>query len=265
MRVCFWNTNKNMSINSFIVDIVYENNIDILILAEYVDNINRLQLGLSEYGIELEEGITVGCERIVILTRRYEIEPGFQNKYCSMQIIDNKYILVCLHLPSKLFANPYKRSIAIGRIVEEIQKYENCLRTEKAILVGDINENPYESGCLGADRFHAIPIYNDTKRLYRIVMEEKFKMFYNPMWNLLGDFSFPPGTYYYAGNDVINSFWNIYDQVMIRPCLREYFVDGELRILYKTEKKKLIDSNGHPSKGISDHLPIMFEIREEER
>jgi hypothetical protein len=84
------------------------------------------------------------------------------------------------------------------------------------------------------------------------------------MWNLLGDFSFPPGTYYYAGNDVVNAFWNIYDQVMFRPCLREFFVDEELKILYKTENIKLVDKNEHPSKNISDHLPIVFEIREEE-
>ena len=87
-------------------------------------------------------------------------------------------------------------------------------------------------------------------------------MFYNPMWNLFGDFSFPPGSYYYRGNEVINSFWNIYDQVMIRPCIRDFFIDSELKILCETKNRKLIDKNNHPSKKISDHLPIIFEIRE---
>lgn len=94
-------------------------------------------------------------------------------------------------------------------------------------------------------------------------MDESFKMFYNPMWNLLGDFSFPPGTYYYSGNEVENSFWNVYDQVMIRPCLRGQFVDDELKILCETKKRKLIDANNHPDKKISDHLPIVFEIMED--
>ena len=93
-------------------------------------------------------------------------------------------------------------------------------------------------------------------------MDESFKMFYNPMWNLLGDFSFPPGTYYYSGNEVENSFWNVYDQVMIRPCLRGQFVDDELKILCETKKRKLIDANNQPDKSISDHLPIIFEIME---
>lgn len=251
--------------NPIIRDIVCENRIDLLILAEYVDHINELRTELLQQGMDFEESITAGCERIIILSRKRELEPGFQNKYCSMQMIDHKYILVCLHLPSKLFSDYYKRSIAINRIVEEIQNFESRLQIEKTMIVGDVNENPYEIGCLGADRFHAVPVYSDAKRLYRIVMEEKFKMFYNPMWNLFGDFSFPPGTYYYAGNDVLSSFWNIYDQVMIRPCLRNDFIDKELKILYKTETRRLIDENDHPLKSISDHLPIIFEIREEEK
>ena len=128
--------------------------------------------------------------------------------------------------------------------------------------MGDFNENPYEIGCLGAVGFHGIPVYKDTMKKYRIIMDESFKMFYNPMWNLLGDFSFPPGTYYYSGNEVENSFWNVYDQVMIRPCLREQFIDDELKILCKTKSGKLTDANNHPDKSISDHLPIIFEIME---
>lgn len=264
LRICFWNTNRNVEINEYIVDIMYENNVDIFVLAEYEADYEEIQSELNIQKSEIEKCITIGCDRITILKRKYNMEPGFQNKYCSLQIIDSKYILACLHLPSKLYAERLKKDIAIGRIVEEIQRYEKMLGIENTIIVGDINENPYETGCLGAGRFHGIPVYKDAMRKYRTVMGESFKMFYNPMWNLLGDFSFPPGTYYYVGNDVINSFWNIYDQVMLRPCLRERFIDKELKILYKTEKNRLVNRNNHPSKDISDHLPIIFEIREEE-
>lgn len=262
MRICFWNTNKNREINKYIVDIMAEHLIDIFILAEYEANIEHLQQTLTSHSIITEQGLTIGCDRITILHRKKNVEPGFQNKYCSMQIIEGKYLLVCLHLPSKLYANRLKKDIAISRIVEEIQKYEKKLGTEKTIIAGDINENPYETGCLGAIGFHGIPVYKEAVRKYRIIMDEYFEMFYNPMWNLLGDFSFPPGTYYYSSNEVENSFWNMYDQVMIRPCLREYFVDDELKILFETRTEKLIDKNNHPAKNISDHLPIIFEIRE---
>lgn len=114
-----------------------------------------------------------------------------------------------------------------------MENLEKKLNLENTIIVGDFNENPYELGCLGADRFHGIPIYEDTTREFRIIMKERFRMFYNPMWNLLGDFAYPPGTFYYVGNEVDNSFWNVYDQVMIRPCIREKFIDNELKIIFK--------------------------------
>lgn len=263
LRVCFWNTNKNENINEYISDIIVEQEIDILALAEYESDIEELKKMLALYNIVIEQAITIGCDRITILKRKANIQPAFQNKYCSMQIIDNMYLLACLHLPSKLYADVLKRGIAIARIVDEIQIQEEKLGIEKTIIVGDINENPYETGCLGASGFHGIPVYKDTMKKYRVIMDESFKMFYNPMWNLLGDFSFPPGTYYYSGNEVENSFWNVYDQVMIRPCLRGQFVDDELKILCETKKRKLIDANNHPDKKISDHLPIVFEIMED--
>ena len=262
LRICFWNTNKNVKINNYISDIIEENIVDIFVLAEYEANIDELKKKVKLHNIVIEQAITIGCDRITILKNGKDIKPGFQNKYCSMQIIDNEYLLACLHLPSKLYADKVKRGIAISRIVEDLQTYEENLGIEKTIILGDINENPYEIGCLGAIGFHGIPVYKDTMKKYRTIMEESFKMFYNPTWNLLGDFSFPPGTYYYSGNEVENSFWNVYDQVMIRPCLREQFVDDELKILYETKSGKLIDTNNRPDKSISDHLPIIFEIME---
>ena len=192
LRVCFWNTNKNENINEYISDIIVEQEIDILALAEYESDIEELKKMLALYNIVIEQAITIGCDRITILKRKANIQPAFQNKYCSMQIIDNMYLLACLHLPSKLYADVLKRGIAIARIVEEIQIQEEKLGIEKTIIVGDINENPYETGCLGASGFHGIPVYKDTMKKYRVIMDESFKMFYNPMWNLLGDFSFPP-------------------------------------------------------------------------
>ena len=60
-----------------------------------------------------------------------------------------------------------------------------------------------------------------------------------------------------------NSFWNIYDQVMIRPSMRKWFVDNSLKIVVKIQEHSLVDKFRHPRKDISDHLPIVFEIKEE--
>jgi hypothetical protein len=108
-----------------------------------------------------------------------------------------------------------------------------------------------------------LPVYEETKRKTRVVAGNEFSMFYNPMWRFLGDEKQPYGTYYHNNGDPINTYWNLYDQVIIRPALRERFIDENLKIITETQSKYLLDMNGHPDKELSDHLPIIFEIQEE--
>ena len=263
MKIAFWNTHGNESINSIICDIILEKSIDIFVLAEYRADGQDLVQQLLQYNIQLKQYFTSGCERIVMFGVISNVMPGIQDKYYSVQIVDKRYILCGMHLPSQIYANHQeRRNIIIDRIVKDINDLEKELKSEDTILVGDLNENPYEAGCLGASKFHGIPSGDDSMKGSRIIMDQQFKMFYNPMWNLFGDFHYPPGTYYYSGNDVNNTYWNVFDQVMIRPSLRERFVNDKLEILVGTEKVSFVDQNKHPCKRISDHLPIIFEIQE---
>ena len=47
MRILFWNTHRNVDINSYILDIVNQNEIDVLVLAEYMAEINELNDNLK--------------------------------------------------------------------------------------------------------------------------------------------------------------------------------------------------------------------------
>lgn len=42
MRILFWNTHRNVDINSYILDIVNQNEIDVLVLAEYTMERNSI-------------------------------------------------------------------------------------------------------------------------------------------------------------------------------------------------------------------------------
>ena len=42
MNISFWNTHKNKSINEFLISMIIEKNIDMMILAEYEDDIKHL-------------------------------------------------------------------------------------------------------------------------------------------------------------------------------------------------------------------------------
>jgi hypothetical protein len=71
------------------------------------------------------------------------------------------------------------------------------------------------------------------------------------------------GTYYYPNPKARADFWNIYDQVLVRPALLPYFRDEEVAILwqYLAGNVPLLRADGSPnSKEISDHLPLLFRL-----
>lgn len=261
MKILFWNTHGNKDLDYVISNIVWENQIDIIALAEYPCDSQHLIDCLSANDVYMQQYLTIGCEKIILLGNVSDVQPGIQDKRFSIQIIQEEYILCAMHLPSQISSDHWKRrAIVIRSIVEAVERHEKELGSKKSILVGDINEDPYEDGCLCADNFHGLPCKVDAERESRIVEGKTFHMFYNPMWNFFGDFTSPPGTYYYSGRTVKNSFWHIFDQVLIRPCLKDDFVEENLQIVTKSGIDSLLDAKGHPDTKFSDHLPIIFEI-----
>ena len=95
-----------------------------------------------------------------------------------------------------------------------------------------------------------------------MVQSLEHHFFYNPMWSCFGDRETgPPGTYYYDRAEAVNYFWNIYDQVLLRPELLDGFDIDSLRIVTSAGETALLDSSGRPDKAkASDHLPIVFSL-----
>ena len=263
MNFLFWNTYKNENINSILSDIIIEHNASIVILAEYIAKMDELIELLYHTGIKMEEYNTC-CERIKLLGTLKDVELKLDTERYTIQIIGRNIILCCVHLNSKLYTgNEQYREIIIEQIVHDVQSIEEEIGSENSIIVGDFNLNPYDASCIDARFFHSLPVYKETTRKKRKIAGKNYSMFYNPMWNLLGDFKEPYGTYYYNSGGTQNTYWNLFDQVIIRPSLRENFVDNSLCIISETSERYLLDSEGHPKKEISDHLPIYFEIKED--
>lgn len=88
MKYLFWNTHKNIDINPILRDLITENCISIVVLAEYTADINDLIRLLYDSGVIMEHIPTVGCDRIHILGRiDFHIEPQLQTDYASIQVI----------------------------------------------------------------------------------------------------------------------------------------------------------------------------------
>lgn len=263
MKYLFWNTHRNESINPIICQLAIENDISIIILAEYTADAKDLVGLFSRNGMNMMEYGSCS-ERIKIFGKIQNVDYRIDTDHAIIRVVNSRDIICCIHLNSQIYSgNKEHREVLIEQIINDIQKVEEELHTRNTIVVGDFNINPYDPSLVNARYFHGIPIYEEAKRNSRVVAGKEFFMFYNPMWNLLGDSQQPFGTYYYNGNDAISTYWNIYDQVLIRPTLRERFVSESLKILTETQTRFLLDRNGHPDKSISDHLPIMFEVKED--
>lgn len=84
------------------------------------------------------------------------------------------------------------------------------------------------------------------------------------MWSLFGDGSpGPAGTYYYHNAQHTEYFWNMFDQVLIRPELLDSFKNEDLEIIDSDGSRSFLSANGLPI--ASDHLPVFFRLNLDER
>lgn len=76
-----------------------------------------------------------------------------------------------MHLPSRIYSDHQeRRNIVIDRSVEDINELEMKLKIENTIIIGDVNENPYDVGCLNATKFHGISSGEDAEKGSRTVI-----------------------------------------------------------------------------------------------
>lgn len=261
MKILFWNTHRNNEINSYIIELVEYNEIDILVLAEYTGDINELDNLLKQSSKRLYKLNTNGCERIHIWGNYVDVTPAEQNKYFSIQIINKKYIICGVHMYSNLNGEHYDERISLAEEIKySIKQTQSQLDSEKVIIIGDMNESPYDKSCLSAKGFHALPALKISDKSSRIIYEKEYEKMYNPMWNLFGDFEYPPGTYYRAESKFCNPCWYMLDQIIISKSMIPLMIRENLKIITKCGKTALYTNQRYPNANISDHFPVMCEF-----
>ncbi len=180
-------------------------------------------------------------------------------------------MLIGAHLDS-----PYPGLSADGRaewardVAQDVRTVEGDVGHSRTVLVGDPNMNPFEGGLVQTTAFHAVMTRHLTDVVVRHEARDGYPVFYNPMWSCLGDRPAsriqprgrrrPPGTYYFDNtNDRANVFWQMFDQVLLRPELMEQLT--HLEILAGDGTEEFVTAEGKPRAGlISDHLPVLFEL-----
>ena len=218
------------------------------------------------------------CERIAVY-------PRFPGRFLKLKSEWTKYtgrelrlpgspsiLLFAVHLGSKLHQSGESQGMSLPDFRGTIRMVERQSGHERTVLVGDLNMNPFETGIVDAHGLNAVMTRKLASRGARTVDAVAYPFFYNPMWSCFGDSTHethppgsqahePPGTCYYPASESKWYYWNMFDQVLLRPALLPYFRNQDLKILVSDGATSLLTKEGLPNRKLaSDHLPLLFQL-----
>jgi hypothetical protein len=270
VNLLFWNTGRREPLDE-LAALVKGLCVDVLILAEcplsaaqIVERLNTGPRATYHLPFNLADRFTFV---VALPPERYG--PVYDDSGLSIRHVrpplGSDFLLAALHLPSKLFLLDDDQALLAPRASQEIERAEHKFGHRRTVVIGDFNMNPFESGLVHSEGFHAVMARSIAAKQGRTVRGVDRRYFYNPMWSLLGDCSpGPPGTYYYSSSSPQAFFWNTFDQVLLRPALAAPFMPGDAMVIDSIGSRSLLTSAGTPNASISDHLPLFAIIHVEE-
>lgn len=263
----FWNL-ANQPLENLTADMAVENDVDVLMFAECSIRPEVLLYTLNSRAVEYSYAPGYeGNEKIKIFSRfsRDFIRPVYEEARFTVRNLSlpgsTNILLAVTHAISKLHYDERDQTSAAQGLASELRRVEKDAGHSRTVLVGDLNMNPFEDGMVIASGLHSVMSRQQAKKQQREVRSKSYPYFYNPMWNLFGDFAAkPPGTYYFSDSGEKVFFWNMFDQVLMRPDLIDRFDKDSLKIIDKVGNISLLSEQGIPNKQISDHLPLLFKF-----
>lgn len=271
MKIVFWNIAKN-DLSTELEILADDINPDILLLAETEMSVGSILTSLNKKSVAYYFNNDPVCEKIKMFSKFNDkfVRPIKSNLRYSVREINiptyQKFNLMCLHYQSKVnwdFADQAAHSVELNSIITD---FEQTTSSKHTLLIGDFNMNPFDFGMVQTTGLHSVMSKEIALKKHRIVDGKEYPFFYNPMWSFYGDHGLGEvnGTIYNTLSKPINYFWNIFDQVLIRPDFIPYVEDDKIEIITKLnsvtpllKKSNLIDGS------ISDHLPISVTIKNE--
>jgi hypothetical protein len=267
LTIAFWNVARK-PLGATVAGLALEWDVDIFVVCESPTSTDATQTALSQASQRPWHTAFAIGRGIVVYTR---LHPRFLQTrrelpnalFLNITLpLYPDFLLAAVHLRSKLHAQTADQAAAARKIVRELSSLERDVGHQRTIALGDFNMDPFEEGMLSADAFHGVMSRDIALRHTRRVAGDSYGFFYNPMWGFIGRSSTVPGTYYYDNSGaMVNQYWHVYDQLIVRPNVAPWIDDARIRILTMCGPQSLIAPNGCPDAGAaSDHLPIVFSI-----
>lgn len=273
LNFLYWNT-YTKDLTDEIFDLVKDNTINFVVLLENSANeillVNKLKMFDNNF---VHHSINRIFKKPKIfssipLIKIKEINGHGRYGIYEIEFKDNsKLLLVIVHFPSKKdWGNPSDHFGLCVELKGDIEAAELNVGTKNTIILGDFNMNPFEDGLISSSGLHNVNNKEIALTKNRFYQGRDYDFFYNPMWSFFGENSkgFAQGTHFYNTHRPICHYWNIYDQIIIRPELIPNFDETKLDIITSISSKSLLKKiNGYNriDLNVSDHLPLKFELK----
>lgn len=269
MNILFWNINKKNIVKE-LCEISNLHKVDLIVLCENIVEMSELVKTLNKGNSNYKISNSIVCDKISILSKfnLSKIKLVLETKRWTIRKIIhplyNPFLIVAVHLPSKYSWNESSQFTETIVLRDSIEKAMIESGISRVIVIGDLNMNPFENSVISTKGMHATCDRNIAKKIEKTVQGTKYRYFYNPMWNFLGDDSIGnvPGTYYFHGSEHAVHNWNIFDQILLSPELLDSVDNSDIQILTSSTSFSLVNINGIINKKLySDHLPILVKIK----
>jgi hypothetical protein len=263
----FWNIN-NRPLHQRIARLVERHEVDLLLLAESGPLTGRVLEALNG-GTRSRFQLQSSAKKVALFTRfsgRFLRRLGGGKRFDFYELAlpgRTGVVLGAAHLPDKRsWRHDESQAAEAEALVRQLQELEAAAGHARSLVVGDFNMNPFEPGMVKASGMNAVMARDVASREKRKVLDREYPYFYNPMWGHFGERGGgPPGSYYYDNSEHVTYYWNIFDQVLLRPALLSLFKDEDVRILTEDAGRSLLSARGRPDKSSgSDHLPLLFRL-----
>jgi hypothetical protein len=265
-RFLFWNIHGR-DLYSLVAKLARERSVDVIVLAESKTSLGVAIETLNKPAAAYQfcEGF---CESISIFAN---FQPAFMKPVSESARVSirrltlparDDILIAAAHLPSKIHFSDRSLVFECANLATMIAEQEKLVGHKRTIVLGDLNVNPFEDGMVATGGLHAVMSRAVALRSQRTVQATSYDFFYNPMWSHFGDGSDePPGTYYYEKAEHLVYFWNIFDQVLVRPALLKGFENSGVQVVRTVGDVSLLKADGRPDAAVgSDHLPIVVEL-----
>lgn len=275
---------RNNLLTEILANLTRRHTVDILMVAEWPISLATILTSINaknpvKFRAPDENSL---CERVAIFPRttiwRMSRRGLPESRYYTVRRVEllpdtrEEFLLVVAHLGSKLRKSDASQLAAVPGVNLEIRKAEKKREHQRTVVVGDLNLNPFEDAMVVAEGYNCVMTREIALRENRRVDGVAHPFFYNPMWSCFGDSTHedfppghadhePPGTCYFKSGESRWHYWNILDQLLLRPALIPKFRHKDLRILTSDGTTQFLDGRGIPDGSrVSDHLPLLFSL-----